>query len=341
MRSVKKYDNNTIMNNDIKYTKVIGSGSALPKCVVSNDDLVEKLAARGIKTSSEWIISRTGIYQRFLAEKNITTSQLAINAANLALYDAGIEASKIDLIIVATTTPDYIFPSTACLVQAGIGAKKDSIAFDIQAACSGFIYALTIADSFIRSNNIYNSLIIGTEIFSRILNWNDRNTCILFGDGSGAVVLTATYEPGIIATQLSSDGTQIKILYAANCISQGSIFGDSFLHMDGKSVFKKAVTVLEHSALLVCSKAGIKINQIDWLIPHQANIRILNLLAHRLGIPIEKVIITLDKHANTSAASIPMALDLARRDNRIKPGQLVLMQGVGGGFTWGSVLIRM
>jgi 3-oxoacyl-[acyl-carrier-protein] synthase III len=324
----------------MKYAKIIGSGSFLPERVVSNTELVAELATHNIETSDEWIVERTGIRQRYLAELDVTSSQLAGEAARLALLDAGIDASEIDLIIVATSTPDFVFPSTACLVQANLGAKG-SAAFDVQAVCSGFVYALTTADSFIRAGRARNALVIGAEVFSRILDWNDRGTCVLFGDGAGAVVLSAADEPGIMAAQLQADGSQTKILCVAGNVANGSVVGDPFLRMDGQAVFKQAVTVLERSARTVCAEAGVSLDEVDWLIPHQANVRILNFLARKLGISTDKVIITVDQHANTSAASVPLALDVAHRDGRVKPGQLVLMQGVGGGFTWGSVLARM
>lgn len=324
----------------MKYAKISGSGSALPERVVSNAELAAELAARNIETSDEWIVERTGIRQRYLAAPEVTTSQLASEAARHALRDAGIDASEIDLIIVATSTPDYVFPSTACLVQASLGVKG-SAAFDVQAVCSGFVYALTVADSFIRAGRARHALVIGAEVFSRILDWNDRGTCVLFGDGAGAVVLTASDEPGIMAARLAADGSQTKILCVAGNVANGAVVGDPFLRMDGQAVFKQAVTVLERSARSVCAEAGVSLEDIDWLIPHQANVRILNFLARKLGMPTDKVVITVDQHANTSAASVPLALDTARRDGRVRPGQLVMMQGVGGGFTWGSVLVRM
>ncbi len=322
------------------YSRIVGSGSYLPPRVVSNDDLAKELAGRGIETSNDWIVERTGIRQRHLAEKGIRTSTLATEAARRALQDAGVNASEVDLIILATSTPDFVFPSTACLVQANLGISG-SAAFDVQAVCSGFAYAVTTADSFIRAGRARCALVIGAEVFSSILDWSDRSTCVLFGDGAGAVVLRADKEPGILAAQLHADGSQMKILAAAGNVAYGEVTGDPFLRMDGQAVFKTAVTVLEKSARDVMAEAGMDLGQIDWLIPHQANLRILTFLARKLGLPIEKVIVTVDQHANTSAASIPLAFDAARRDGRIKPGQLVLMQGVGGGFTWGSVLARL
>ncbi|OZI45392.1 3-oxoacyl-ACP synthase [Bordetella genomosp. 5] len=328
------------MDKSMKYSVIAGSGSFLPERVVSNDALAAELAERGIVTSDEWIVERTGIRQRHLAERGVTTSQLATEAARRALADAGIEAADLDLIIVATSTPDFVFPSTACLVQANLGAKGGA-AFDVQAVCSGFVYALTTADSFVRAGRARNALVIGAEVFSRILDWNDRATCVLFGDGAGAVVLKASDEPGILAAHLHADGSQTKILCAAGNVAYGEVTGDPFLRMDGQAVFKQAVTVLDRSARAVCAEAGIGVDQLDWLVPHQANVRILNFLAKKLEISTDRVVISVDQHANTSAASVPLALDLARRDGRIKPGQHVLMQGVGGGFTWGSVLARM
>lgn len=327
------------MEKAMKYAKIAGSGGYLPERVVTNDDLAAELATRQISTSDEWIVERTGIRQRHLAERGVTTSQLATEAARRAMDDAGVQADEIDMIIVATSTPDYVFPSTACLVQANLGAKGGA-AFDVQAVCSGFVYAMTTADNFIRAGRA-RALVIGAEVFSRILDWNDRGTCVLFGDGAGAVVLKAADEPGILAAHLHADGSQTKILCAAGNVAYGDVTGDPFLRMDGQAVFKQAVTVLDRSARDVCAEAGVEVDDIDWLIPHQANVRILNFLARKLRVPTERVVITMDQHANTSAASVPLALDVARRDGRVKPGQLVLMQGVGGGFTWGSVLARM
>ncbi|AOB40271.1 ketoacyl-ACP synthase III [Bordetella parapertussis] len=328
------------MEKAMKYAKIAGSGGYLPERVVTNDDLAAELATRQISTSDEWIVERTGIRQRHLAERGVTTSQLATEAARRAMDDAGVQADEIDMIIVATSTPDYVFPSTACLVQANLGAKGGAT-FDVQAVCSGFVYAMTTADSFIRAGRARCALVIGAEVFSRILDWNDRGTCVLFGDGAGAVVLKAADEPGILAAHLHADGSQTKILCAAGNVAYGDVTGDPFLRMDGQAVFKQAVTVLDRSARDVCAEAGVEVDDIDWLIPHQANVRILNFLARKLRVPTERVVITVDQHANTSAASVPLALDVARRDGRVKPGQLVLMQGVGGGFTWGSVLARM
>lgn len=322
------------------YAKIIGSGGYLPPRVVTNDDLAADLATRQIETSDTWIVERTGIRQRHLADPGVTTSQLATRAARLALADAGVAAQDLDLIIVATSTPDFVFPSTACLVQAALGSRGGA-AFDVQAVCSGFVYALATADAFIRAGRAKTALVIGAEVFSSILDWNDRSTCVLFGDGAGAVVLKAADEPGIIAAQLSADGSQMKILCAAGNVSHGKVVGDPFLRMDGQAVFKLAVTSLAKSATDVCAEAGIELQDIDWFVPHQANIRIINFLGRRLGLSDDKVVVTVDRHANTSAASVPLAFDAARRDGRIKEGDIVMMQGVGGGFTWGSVLVRI
>lgn len=322
------------------YAKIIGSGGYLPPRVVSNDELAAELATRQIETSDTWIVERTGIRQRHIADPGVTTSQLAIEASRRALEDAGMAASDVDLIIVATSTPDFVFPSTACLVQAGLGIKGGA-AFDVQAVCSGFVYALATADAFVQAGRAQCALVIGAEVFSSILDWNDRSTCVLFGDGAGAVVLRASQEPGILGARLDADGSQMKILCAAGNVSHGEVVGDPFLRMDGQAVFKLAVTSLTQSAHQVCEEAGISFERIDWLVPHQANVRIINFLGRRLGVSDDKVVITVDKHANTSAASVPLALDVARRDGRIRQGDLVLMQGVGGGFTWGSVLARM
>lgn len=322
------------------YAKIIGSGSYLPPRVVSNDDLAAELAQRGIETSDQWIRERTGILQRHLVEPGVKTSQLAVKAAQAALDDAGLCASDIDLLIVATSTPDFIFPSTACIVQAELGAKN-AAAFDVQAVCSGFVYALTTGETYIKAERAKNVLVIGAEVFSGILDWDDRSTCVLFGDGAGAVVLSASDEPGVLSAKLSADGTQTHILAAAGNVVHGAVEGDPFLRMDGQAVFKFAVTSLTQSAHDVCEQAGVALSDVDWLVPHQANLRIINFLGRRLGIDNEKVVVTVDQHANTSAASVPLALDAARKDGRIQSGHLVLLQGVGGGFTWGSVLVRM
>ncbi|NEN75617.1 ketoacyl-ACP synthase III [Pelistega sp. NLN82] len=322
------------------FTKIIGSGSALPENVVSNDVLAQQLAEKGIETSDEWIVTRTGIKQRYIADSHIKTSDLATQAAQNAIKEAGIQVEDIDLIIVATSTPDHIFPSTACIVQSKIG-NKGAAAFDVQAVCSGFVYALTTADSYIRAGNAKCALVIGAETFSHIIDWQDRSTCVLFGDGAGAFIVKASDEPGILSTQLNADGSLHTILHAEGTICHGKVQGDPFLRMDGQAVFKKAVVSLEQSALEVCKKANIASTDIDWMVPHQANVRIIQSLARKLNIDENKVVITVDHHANTSAASVPLAFDVARKDGRIKSGDKVLLQGVGGGFTWGSVLVQM
>ncbi len=322
------------------YARITGTGGYLPPRVVSNDDLAADLAMRGIETSDAWITERTGIRQRHIADPGTTTSALATAAARAALDNAGLTADQLDLIIVATSTPDFIFPSTACLVQANLGVGG-AAAFDVQAVCSGFVYALATADAFVRAGRARHALVIGAEVFSGILDWNDRRTCVLFGDGAGAVILSAADEPGILAARLSADGRQQHILCAAGNVVGGQVTGDPFLRMDGQAVFKLAVNSLVRSAREVCDEAGIDVSELDWMVPHQANIRILNFIGRKLGLPEEKLIVTLDHHANTSAASVPLALDVAWRDGRIRAGQTVLLQGVGGGFTWGSVLVKI
>jgi 3-oxoacyl-[acyl-carrier-protein] synthase III len=322
------------------YSRITGTGAAFPERAVSNVELAQQLAARGIETSDEWIVARTGIRQRYLAQPGLTTTALGAQAARVALDAAGVAANSIDLILVATSTPDHIFPSTACLVQAELGAPG-AAALDIQAVCSGFVYGLAVADGLIRTGVYRRALVIGAELFSRILDWNDRTTCVLFGDGAGAVVLEAGEMPGILAARLHADGSQARILCTAGRVSQGTVQGDPFLRMDGPAVFKLAVNVLDSSAREVLADAQMPVASVDWLIPHQANVRILSATARKLGMPESKVIVTVDQHGNTSAASVPLALDLAVRDGRVKAGQNLLLQGVGGGFTWGSVLVRI
>jgi len=321
------------------YARIIGSGSYLPPQIVDNHALADDLATRGIETSDAWIVERTGIRQRHVAAPDVPSSQLAVCAARAALKDANITPEDVDLVIVATSTPDFIFPSTACLVQAELGIRRGA-AFDVQAVCSGFVYGLTTAEALIRAQRARTALVIGAEVFSRILDWNDRRTCVLFGDGAGAVVVHASDAPGILGANLHADGRDAGILSTAGTIARGQVVGDPFLRMDGQAVFKRAVGALVRSAQQVCADAGVALSDVDWLIPHQANVRILRAISKRLNIPDDKVVITVDHHANTSAASVPLALDAARRDGRIQPGQLALLQGVGGGFTWGSVLVR-
>lgn len=328
------------MTGSPKFARIIGTGSYLPEHVVSNDELAERLAKDGVETNDEWIVTRTGIRQRHLADPGTYTSDLACRAAQQALAAAGKTPADLDLIILATSTPDFVFPSTACIVQSKLG-NRGAAAFDIQAVCSGFVYALTTADSFMRAGRSKCALVIGAEVFSRILDWKDRGTCVLFGDGAGAVVLEASDEPGIRAAQLHADGSLTNILCVPGNVANGQVTGDPFLRMDGQAVFKQAVSVLEQSARDTVAQAGLTLEQIDWLIPHQANLRILTFLAKKLGGSLDKLVVTVDQHANTSAASVPLALDQACRDGRIKAGHEVLMQGVGGGFTWGSVVARM
>jgi 3-oxoacyl-[acyl-carrier-protein] synthase-3 len=317
------------------YARLIGTGSYLPGNPVSNNDL----AARGIDTSDEWIVTRTGIRSRYLAEPGTTSSELGLIAAQRALEMAGIAGADLDLIVVATSTPDFIFPSTACLIQSKLG-NKGAAAFDVQAVCAGFAYALGIAEKFIRSGSHKKALVIGAEVFSRILDWKDRGTCVLFGDGAGAVVLEASEQPGILATAMHADGSQNGILNVPGQICGGQVTGDPFLRMDGQAVFKFAVRVLADIAEEVCQSAGMPTTDVDWLIPHQANIRIIEATGKKLGIDRSKVIVTVDRHGNTSAASVPLALDEAVRDGRIQRGQKVLVEGVGGGFTWGAALLQ-
>jgi 3-oxoacyl-[acyl-carrier-protein] synthase III len=326
------------MTPDSRHTRIAGTGSYLPPRRLSNADLVRQLAAQGIETSDQWIVERTGIRARHFVDAGVNASDLAVHAARHALEAAGCRADEVDLIIVATSTPDMVFPSTAAIVQRKLGVHGCP-AFDLQAVCSGFVYALSVADSMIRTGAADTALVIGAEVFSRILDFNDRGTCVLFGDGAGAVLLRASGTPGILATDLHADGRHVDILCVPGTVSGGQVLGDPLLKMDGQAVFKLAVGVLESTARAVLEKAGRSIEQVDWLVPHQANIRIMQATARKLKLPLDKVIVTVDAHGNTSAASIPLALDVAVRDGRIRPGQTVLLQGVGGGFTWGSVLL--
>jgi 3-oxoacyl-[acyl-carrier-protein] synthase-3 len=317
------------------WSRIIGTGSYLPAKVVTNDDLAKQL-----DTTDEWIRTRTGIRQRHIAEPSQTASDLAVEASRAALVAAGIVPHEIDLIIVATATPDYIFPSTACIMQAKLGITGCA-AFDIQAVCSGFVYALAIADKMIRSGQHRCALIVGTEVYSRILDWKDRGTAVLFGDGAGAVILRGDSKPGIMASVLHADGSYVDILSVPGNVCGGKIVGSPFLQMDGQAVFKFAVKVLDEVARETLALCGLTPSDIDWLIPHQANVRILEATARKLGIDLSKLVVTVDRHGNTSAASVPLALDVAIRDGRIKPGHKVLLQGVGGGFTWGASLVEM
>jgi 3-oxoacyl-[acyl-carrier-protein] synthase III len=325
------------------YSKIIGTGSYLPARRVTNDDLAAQLAAKGIETSDEWIFTRSGISARHYAATGQNASDLAVEAANKALAMAGKKADEIDLVIVASSTPDFhgSFPSTACIVQKKLGITAGGAAFDVQAVCSGFVYAVSVADAFIKAGSHKRALVIGAEVFSRILNFEDRTTCVLFGDGAGAVVLEASNEPGILATKLHADGSHADILSVPGNLAGGAIAGSGFLYMDGPAVFKLAVSVLEEVATEALQTAQMQPSDIDWLIPHQANIRIMKSTAKKLRLPEEKMVVTVDQHGNTSAASIPLALDQAVRDGRVKPGHNVLMEGVGGGFTWGAILARM
>ena len=323
-----------------RYSRITGTGSYLPPKRLTNDMLAAQLAQDGIETSDQWIVERTGIRARHFAEPDVACSDLAVHAARRALEAADVDAAAIDLIIVATSTPDMVFPSAACLVQQKLGVAGCA-AFDVQAVCSGFVYALTVADSMIRTGAASKALVIGAEVFSRILDFKDRGTCVLFGDGAGAVVLEASDTPGIVASELHADGRHVDILCVPGHVSGGHVLGDPVLKMDGPAVFKLAVGVLYDVALSVLQKAGRAQTDIDWLIPHQANIRILQSTAKRLKLPLDKLIVTVDEHGNTSAASIPLALDESVRSGKIQRGDTVLLEGVGGGFTWGAVLLDL
>lgn len=317
------------------FARISGVGSYLPGQPVSNADLV----VRGVDTSDEWITSRTGIQSRYLAAPGTCSSDLGLEASRRALAMAGVDVQDLDLIIVATSTPDYIFPSTACLMQNKLG-NKGAVAFDIQAVCSGFVYALTIAEKFIKSGTHKKALVVGAEVFSRILDWQDRATCVLFGDGAGAVVLEASEQPGILATALHADGSYNGILNVPGQVAGGVVTGDPFLRMDGQAVFKFAVRALADVAEECCQQAGMATSDVDWLIPHQANIRIIEATGKKMGLSPDKVVVTVNRHGNTSAASVPLALDEAIRDGRVQRGQKLMLEGVGGGFTWGAVLLE-
>ncbi|HEY0919103.1 beta-ketoacyl-ACP synthase III [Devosia sp.] len=320
------------------YSRIAGTGSFLPPRRVTNAELAAELAARGVETSDDWIVERTGIRARHFAEPDVTSSDLGAQAARRAMEAAGVGPQDIDLIIVATSTPDMVFPSAACILQHKLGIAGCP-AFDVQAVCSGFVYALTIADAMIRTGSASKALVIGAEVFSRILDFDDRTTCVLFGDGAGAVVLEASDTPGILATDLHADGRHVGILCVPGTVSGGKVLGDPLLKMDGQAVFKLAVGVLESAARAALAKAGRTEADIDWLIPHQANIRIMQGTARKLKLPLDKVIVTVDQHGNTSAASIPLALDAAVRGGKIARGDTLMLEGVGGGFTWGAVLL--
>ncbi len=323
-----------------RYSRITGTGSYVPPRRLSNADLVTQLAATGVETSDEWIVERTGIRARHFVDDGVYSSDLAVEACKGALQAAGLEAKDIDLIIVATSTPDMVFPSTACILQNKLGANGGA-AFDVQAVCSGFVYALAVADAMIQSGAANKALVVGAEVFSRLLDFNDRTTCVLFGDGAGAVVLEASDTPGILASDLHADGKHVGILCVPGHVANGHILGDPLLKMDGQAVFKLAVGVLESAARATLAKAGKTEADIDWLIPHQANIRIMQSTAKKLKLPMDKVVVTVDQHGNTSAASIPLALDAAVRAGQVKPGQTLMLEGVGGGFTWGAVLLTL
>jgi 3-oxoacyl-[acyl-carrier-protein] synthase-3 len=317
------------------FSRIAGTGSYLPPRVMANEEFAQRL-----ETSDAWIRERTGIARRHIADESQGSSDLALEASRRALQAAGVAAADLDLILVATSTPDYIFPSTATLLQAKLGVKGCA-AFDVQAVCSGFVYGLATADAFIRSQQSRKVLVVGAEVFSRILDWNDRGTCVLFGDGAGAAVLVAGDQPGIHASRLHADGSQAGLLSVPGNVSRGKVIGSPFLQMNGQGVFKFAVRVLEESARETVAAAGMTLADVDWLIPHQANVRILEATARKLGLPAEKLVVTVDHHGNTSAASVPLALDEYIRNGTIKPGHRILMQGVGGGFTWGSTLATL
>lgn len=317
------------------HARITGTGGYLPGRPVTNHDLV----SRGIDTSDDWVVERTGIRARHFAAEHENSSDLALQASLRAIEAAGIDRGRIDLVIVATSTPDWIFPSTACLLQSKLGLGE-AVAFDVQAVCSGFVYALTIAEKFIRSGTNKCALVVGAEVFSRIMNWEDRSTCVLFGDGAGAVIVEASDTPGILASRLHADGSYHDILSVPGSVCGGRVTGSPFLQMDGQAVFKFAVKVLGDTAMEVLGAAGMDKSELDWLVPHQANVRILQSTAKRLGLSMEQVVTTVADHGNTSAASVPLALDVAVRDGRIKPEQNVMLEGVGGGFTWGAVLLR-
>ncbi|OYT91175.1 MAG: 3-oxoacyl-ACP synthase [Burkholderiales bacterium PBB3] len=323
-----------------RYSRITGTGSFLPPRRLTNAELAAQLALQGVETSDEWIVERTGIRARHFVDDGVFSSDLALEACKSALQAAGLTPQDIDLIIVATSTPDMVFPSTACILQNKLGANGGA-AFDVQAVCSGFVYALTVADAMIRTGSSKRALVVGAEVFSRILDFKDRTTCVLFGDGAGAVVLEASGTPGILASDLHADGKHVGILCVPGHVSNGHILGDPLLKMDGQAVFKLAVGVLEEAARATLAKANLTEAGIDWLIPHQANIRIMQSTARKLKLSMDKVVVTVDQHGNTSAASIPLALDTAVRQGKVKPGDTLMLEGVGGGFTWGAVLLNL
>ena len=331
-----------------RFSRITGTGSYLPPRRLTNADLVAELATLGVESSDEWIVERTGIQARHFAAPGVVSSDLAFEACKNALAAAGRQPQDIDLIIVATSTPDMVFPSTACILQHKLAQINEdaagiagAAAFDVQAVCTGFIYALTVADAMIRAGNATRALVVGSEIFSRLLDFKDRTTCVLFGDGAGAVVLEASETPGILATDIHANGKHVGILCVPGHVSNGNVLGDPLLKMDGQAVFKLAVGLLEDAAHAVLSKAGVKESEIDWLIPHQANIRIIQSTAKKLKLSMDKVVLTVQDHGNTSAASIPLALDTAVRAGQVKPNQTLMLEGVGGGFTWGAVLLKL
>ena len=331
-----------------RYSRITGTGSYLPPRRLTNADLVAELATQGVETSDEWIVERTGIRARHFAAPDVCSSDLGFEAAKKALEAAGLGPQDIDLIVVATSTPDMVFPSVASILQHKLAQLSDEArgiagcpAFDVQAVCSGFVYALTVADAMVQTGAANKVLVVGAEVFSRILDFKDRTTCVLFGDGAGAVVLEASDTPGILASDLHADGKHVGILCVPGHVSGGQVLGDPLLKMDGQAVFKLAVGVLEDAARAVLDKAGKTAEDIDWLIPHQANIRIMQSTARKLKLPMGKVVVTVDQHGNTSAASIPLALDHAVRNGQAKPGDTLLLEGVGGGFTWGAVLLNL
>ena len=330
-----------------RFSRITGTGSYLPPRRLTNADLVAELAALGIESSDEWIVERTGIKARHFAAPDVVSSDLAFEACKNALDAAGRQPQDIDLIIVATSTPDMVFPSTACILQHKLAQTSEAAAgiagaaaFDVQAVCTGFIYALSVADAMIRAGNATRALVVGSEIFSRLLDFQDRTTCVLFGDGAGAVVLEASETPGILSTDIHANGKHVGILCVPGHVSNGKVLGDPLLKMDGQAVFKLAVGLLEDAAHAVLTKAGVQESEIDWLIPHQANIRIIQSTAKKLKLPMDKVVLTVQDHGNTSAASIPLALDKAVRAGQVKPNQTLMLEGVGGGFTWGAVLVK-